>query len=159
MDGIVSVSGRHQLRIMRPQDFLSSGVLSANNMRSARWLMYRGLPDGKFHLVISPWSLDPRVLTNPDGTVIHLVPRRVARTTGGHSIDEVLTLCDRLLRDGVLGLGITASLPGLEGMAGKPYSAFSTVWTYRTLRCLHSRSNAQISTMYSWAVRPPSLAC
>src|ERR1700737_1167566 len=108
-------------------------VLSANNLRAAKMAPVIG---AAFKMavpliVIVPGLLALSVLKNPDGSIMHLVPKSIAATTGQHSYNEVLPLMlIRYCGPGLLGLGITALLAGfMSGMAGN-VSAFSTVWTY-----------------------------
>jgi SSS family solute:Na+ symporter len=108
-------------------------VLSTNNLRSAKLAPIIG---AAFKMavpliVIVPGLLALAVLKNPDGSIMHLVPAEVAKTTGQHSYDQVLPLMlIRYCGPGLLGLGITALIAGfMSGMAGN-VSAFSTVWTY-----------------------------
>jgi SSS family solute:Na+ symporter len=108
-------------------------VLSANNLRSAKMAPIIG---AAFKMavpliVIVPGLLALAVLKNPDGSIMHLVPAEVAKTTGQHAYDQVLPLMlIRYCGPGLLGLGITALVAGfMSGMAGN-VSAFSTVWTY-----------------------------
>ena len=108
-------------------------VLSANNLRSAKMAPIIG---AAFKMavpliVIVPGLLALAVLKNPDGSIMHLVPAEVAKTTGQHAYDQVLPLMlIRYCGPGLLGLGITALIAGfMSGMAGN-VSAFSTVWTY-----------------------------
>ena len=108
-------------------------VLSANNLRSAKMAPIIG---AAFKMavpliVIVPGLLALAVLKNPDGSMMHLVPAEVAKTTGQHAYDQVLPLMlIRYCGPGLLGLGITALIAGfMSGMAGN-VSAFSTVWTY-----------------------------
>jgi SSS family solute:Na+ symporter len=108
-------------------------VLSANNLRSAKLAPIIG---AAFKMavpliVIVPGLLALAVLKNPDGSIMHLVPAEVAKTTGQHAYDQVLPLMlIRYCGPGLLGLGITALIAGfMSGMAGN-VSAFSTVWTY-----------------------------
>ncbi|WP_260741197.1 sodium:solute symporter family protein [Tunturiibacter lichenicola] len=108
-------------------------VLSANNLRSAKLAPVIGAAFKMAvpFIVILPGLLALAVLKNADGTIMHLVPERVAATTGQHSYNEVLPLMlIRYCGPGLLGLGITALIAGfMSGMAGN-VSAFSTVWTY-----------------------------
>jgi SSS family solute:Na+ symporter len=108
-------------------------VLSANNLRAAKMAPIIG---AAFKMavpliVIVPGLLALAVLKNPDGSIMHLVPAEVAKTTGQHAYDQVLPLMlIRYCGPGLLGLGITALVAGfMSGMAGN-VSAFSTVWTY-----------------------------
>jgi SSS family solute:Na+ symporter len=111
-------------------------VLAANNLRSARMAPVIGsfFKMAVPFIVILPGLLGLVVLTNSDGTLMHLVGENVvAANPGGalHSYNEVLPLMMvRYLGPGLLGLGITALIAGfMSGMAGN-VSAFSAVWTY-----------------------------
>jgi solute:Na+ symporter, SSS family len=108
-------------------------VLSAHNLRAAKMAPVIGAAFKMAvpFIVILPGLLALAVLKNPDGSMMHLVPERVAATTGQHSYNEVLPLMlIRYCGPGLLGLGITALVAGfMSGMAGN-VSAFSTVWTY-----------------------------
>src|SRR5215471_18691383 len=69
-------------------------VLSANNLRSAKMAPIIG---AAFKMavpliVIVPGLLALAVLKNPDGSIMHLVPAEVAKTTGQHAYDQVLLL-------------------------------------------------------------------
>jgi SSS family solute:Na+ symporter len=108
-------------------------VLSANNLRSAKLAPVIG---AAFKMavpliVIVPGLLALAVLKNADGSLMHLVPAAVAKSTGQHAYDEVLPLMlIQYCGPGLLGLGITALVAGfMSGMAGN-VSAFPTVWTY-----------------------------
>jgi solute:Na+ symporter, SSS family len=108
-------------------------VLSANSLRAAKMAPVIG---AAFKMavpffVILPGLLALGVLTNADGSIMHLVPESMAASTGQHSYNEVLPLMlIRYCGPGLLGLGITALVAGfMSGMAGN-VSAFSTVWTY-----------------------------
>jgi len=107
-------------------------VLSANSLRSAKLAPIIGAAFKMFVplIVILPGLLGLVVLTNSDGSLMHLVGANVA-TAGQHTYNEVLPLMMvRYLGPGLLGMGITALVAGfMSGMAGN-VSAFSTVWTY-----------------------------
>jgi SSS family solute:Na+ symporter len=111
-------------------------VLAANSLRSARLAPVIGsfFKMAVPFIVILPGLLGLVVLTNSDGSLLHLVGENVvAANPGGglHSYNEVLPLMMvRYLGPGLLGLGITALIAGfMSGMAGN-VSAFSAVWTY-----------------------------
>jgi SSS family solute:Na+ symporter len=85
-------------------------------------------------IVILPGLLGLVVLTNPDGSLMHLVGENVVAAHPGaglHSYNEVLPLMMvRYLGPGLLGLGITALIAGfMSGMAGN-VSAFTAIFTY-----------------------------
>src|SRR5664279_444414 len=107
-------------------------VLAANSLRSAQMapiiasVFKMAVP----FIVILPGLLGLVLLTNPDGSIMHLVGEN-AMAPGLHSYNEVLPLLMvRYCGPGLLGLGITALIAGfMSGMAGN-VSAFSAVWTY-----------------------------
>ena len=85
-------------------------------------------------IVILPGLLGLVVLTNGDGSLMHLVGENVVKANpraGLHSYNEVLPLMMvRYLGPGLLGLGITALIAGfMSGMAGN-VSAFTAIFTY-----------------------------
>jgi len=85
-------------------------------------------------IVILPGLLGLVVLTNGDGSLMHLVGENVVAAHPGaglHSYNEVLPLMMvRYLAPGLLGLGITALIAGfMSGMAGN-VSAFTAIFTY-----------------------------
>ena len=108
-------------------------VLSANSLRSAQMapiiasVFKMAVP----FIVILPGLMGLVLLTNPDGTVMHLVGENAVSAVNPHSYNEVLPLMlVRYCGPGLLGLGITALIAGfMSGMAGN-VSAFSAVWTY-----------------------------
>jgi len=111
-------------------------VLAARNLRSARMAPVIGsfFKMAVPFIVILPGLLGLVVLTNPDGSLLHLVGQEVVTAHPGaglHSYNEVLPLMMvRYMGPGLLGLGITALIAGfMSGMAGN-VSAFSAVWTY-----------------------------
>ncbi|HUB52903.1 MAG TPA: sodium:solute symporter family protein [Terracidiphilus sp.] len=111
-------------------------VLAAHNLRSARMAPVIGsfFKMAVPFIVILPGLLGLVVLTNPDGSLLHLVGEEVVAAhpgAGMHSYNEVLPLMMvRYMGPGLLGLGITALIAGfMSGMAGN-VSAFSAVWTY-----------------------------
>ena len=111
-------------------------VLAANSLRSARLAPVIGsfFKMAVPFIVILPGLLGLVVLTNSDGSLMHLVGENVVAANPGaglHSYNEVLPLMMvRYLGPGLLGLGITALIAGfMSGMAGN-VSAFSAVWTY-----------------------------
>jgi len=107
-------------------------VLAANSLRSAQMapiiasVFKMAVP----FIVILPGLLGLVLLTNSDGSIMHLVGEN-AMGPGLHSYNEVLPLLMvRYCGPGLLGLGITALIAGfMSGMAGN-VSAFSAVWTY-----------------------------
>ena len=111
-------------------------VLAANSLRSARMapviasFFKMAVP----FIVILPGLLGLVVLTNGDGSLMHLVGENVVAAHPGaglHSYNEVLPLMMvRYLAPGLLGLGITALIAGfMSGMAGN-VSAFTAIFTY-----------------------------
>jgi solute:Na+ symporter, SSS family len=108
-------------------------VLSANSLRSAQMapiiasIFKMAVP----FIVILPGLMGLVLLTNPDGSVMHLVGENAISAANPHSYNEVLPLMlVRYCGPGLLGLGITALIAGfMSGMAGN-VSAFSAVWTY-----------------------------
>src|ERR1700678_3319908 len=66
-------------------------VLSANNLRAAKMAPVIGAAFKMAvpFIVILPGLLALSVLKNPDGTIMHLVPERLAATTGQHSYNQV----------------------------------------------------------------------
>jgi SSS family solute:Na+ symporter len=111
-------------------------VLAANSLRSARMAPVIGsfFKMAVPFIVILPGLLGLVVLTNPDGTLLHLVGENVVAAHPGaglHSYNEVLPLMMvRYLGPGLLGLGITALIAGfMSGMAGN-VSAFTAIFTY-----------------------------
>jgi len=111
-------------------------VLSARDIRSAKLAPVIGsfFKMAVPLIVILPGLLGLAVLTNPDGSHMHLVPESAVQA-GQHSYNEVLPLMlARYCGPGLLGLGITALVAGfMAGMAGN-VSAFATVWTYDIYR-------------------------
>jgi SSS family solute:Na+ symporter len=89
-------------------------------------------------IVTIPGLLGLAVLSNPDGSLMALVPESDpgAKITN-HSYNDVLPLLmGQYLGPGLLGLGVTAMIAGfMSGMAGN-VSAFATVWTYDVYRPL-----------------------
>jgi SSS family solute:Na+ symporter len=111
-------------------------VLAANSLRSARLAPVIGsfFKMAVPFIVILPGLLGLVVLTNPDGSLLHLVGENVVAAHPGaglHSYNEVLPLMMvRYLGPGLLGLGITALIAGfMSGMAGN-VSAFTAIFTY-----------------------------
>jgi SSS family solute:Na+ symporter len=111
-------------------------VLAANSLRSARMAPVIGsfFKMAVPFIVILPGLLGLVVLTNGDGTLMHLVGENVVAAHPGaglHSYNEVLPLMMvRYLGPGLLGLGITALIAGfMSGMAGN-VSAFTAIFTY-----------------------------
>ena len=111
-------------------------VLAANSLRSARLAPVIGsfFKMAVPFIVILPGLLGLVVLTNPDGSLMHLVGENVVKANPGlglHSYNEVLPLMMvRYLGPGLLGLGITALIAGfMSGMAGN-VSAFTAIFTY-----------------------------
>jgi SSS family solute:Na+ symporter len=111
-------------------------VLAANSLRSARMAPVIGsfFKMAVPFIVILPGLLGLVVLTNPDGSLMHLVGENVVAANPGaglHSYNEVLPLMMvRYLGPGLLGLGITALIAGfMSGMAGN-VSAFTAIFTY-----------------------------
>jgi SSS family solute:Na+ symporter len=111
-------------------------VLAANSLRSARLAPVIGsfFKMAVPFIVILPGLLGLVVLTNPDGSLMHLVGENVVAANPGaglHSYNEVLPLMMvRYLGPGLLGLGITALIAGfMSGMAGN-VSAFTAIFTY-----------------------------
>ncbi len=108
-------------------------VLSANSLRSAQMapiiasVFKMAVP----FIVILPGLMGLVLLTNPDGSLMHLVGENAISAANPHSYNEVLPLMlVRYCGPGLLGLGITALIAGfMSGMAGN-VSAFSAVWTY-----------------------------
>ncbi|MGD0913205.1 MAG: sodium:solute symporter family protein [Terracidiphilus sp.] len=120
-------------------------VLAARNLRSARMAPVIGsfFKMAVPFIVILPGLLGLVVLTNPDGSLMHLVDQSLVTPGSGlHSYNEVLPLMMvRYMGPGLLGLGITALIAGfMSGMAGN-VSAFSAVWTYDIYQP-HIRKNA-----------------
>src|SRR5664279_1277658 len=117
-------------------------VLAANSLRSAQMapiiasVFKMAVP----FIVILPGLLGLVLLTNPDGSIMHLVGEN-AMAPGLHSYNEVLPLLMvRYCGPGLLGLGITALIAGfMSGMAGN-VSAFTTVWTYDIYRALINKN-------------------
>src|SRR5580658_8043757 len=110
-------------------------VLAANNLRSARMAPVIGsfFKMAVPFIVILPGLLGLVVLTNGDGSLMHLVGENVVAAHPGaglHSYNEVLPLMMvRYLGPGLLGLGITALIAGfMSGMAGN-VSAFTAIFT------------------------------
>ena len=111
-------------------------VLAANSLRSARMAPVIGsfFKMAVPFIVILPGLLGLVVLTNSDGSLMHLVGENVVAAHPGaglHSYNEVLPLMMvRYLGPGLLGLGITALIAGfMSGMAGN-VSAFTAIFTY-----------------------------
>ncbi len=111
-------------------------VLAANSLRSARMAPIIGsfFKMAVPLIVILPGLLGLVVLTNADGSLMHLVGENVVAAHPGaglHSYNEVLPLMMvRYLGPGLLGLGITALIAGfMSGMAGN-VSAFTAIFTY-----------------------------
>jgi len=111
-------------------------VLAANSLRSARLAPVIGsfFKMAVPFIVILPGLLGLVVLTNSDGSLMHLVGENVVAAHPGaglHSYNEVLPLMMvRYLAPGLLGLGITALIAGfMSGMAGN-VSAFTAIFTY-----------------------------
>jgi SSS family solute:Na+ symporter len=111
-------------------------VLAANSLRSARLAPVIGsfFKMAVPFIVILPGLLGLVVLTNGDGSLMHLVGENVVAANPGaglHSYNEVLPLMMvRYLGPGLLGLGITALIAGfMSGMAGN-VSAFTAIFTY-----------------------------
>jgi len=111
-------------------------VLAANSLRSARLAPVIGsfFKMAVPFIVILPGLLGLVVLTNSDGSLMHLVGENVVAAHPGaglHSYNEVLPLMMvRYLGPGLLGLGITALIAGfMSGMAGN-VSAFTAIFTY-----------------------------
>ena len=111
-------------------------VLAANSLRSARLAPVIGsfFKMAVPFIVILPGLLGLVVLTNGDGSLMHLVGENVVKANPGaglHSYNEVLPLMMvRYLGPGLLGLGITALIAGfMSGMAGN-VSAFTAIFTY-----------------------------
>src|SRR3984957_9632766 len=111
-------------------------VLAANSLRSARLAPVIGsfFKMAVPFIVILPGLLGLVVLTNGDGSLMHLVGENVVAAHPGaglHSYNEVLPLMMvRYLGPGLLGLGITALIAGfMSGMAGN-VSAFTAIFTY-----------------------------
>src|SRR5271166_4364963 len=111
-------------------------VLAANSLRSARLAPVIGsfFKMAVPFIVILLGPLAIVVLTNADGSLIHLVSENVVGAHPGaglHSYNEVLPLMMvRYLGPGLLGLGITALIAGfMSGMAGN-VSAFTAIFTY-----------------------------
>src|SRR5271170_6131997 len=111
-------------------------VLAANSLRSARLAPVIGsfFKMAVPFIVILPGLLGLVVLTNADGSLMHLVGENVVAAHPGaglHSYNEVLPLMMvRYLGPGLLGLGITALIAGfMSGMAGN-VSAFTAIFTY-----------------------------
>jgi SSS family solute:Na+ symporter len=111
-------------------------VLAANSLRSARLAPVIGsfFKMAVPFIVILPGLLGLVVLTNADGSLMHLVGENVVAANPGaglHSYNEVLPLMMvRYLGPGLLGLGITALIAGfMSGMAGN-VSAFTAIFTY-----------------------------
>ena len=111
-------------------------VLAAHNLRAARMAPIIGsfFKMAVPFIVILPGLLGLVVLTNADGSLMHLVGENVVAANPGaglHSYNEVLPLMMvRYLGPGLLGLGITALIAGfMSGMAGN-VSAFTAIFTY-----------------------------
>ncbi|HKR86232.1 MAG TPA: sodium:solute symporter family protein [Terriglobales bacterium] len=135
--GIVFGLGAVQSMGYWTTDFLVvQRVLSAKDIRSAKLAPVIGsfFKMAVPLIVILPGLLGLAVLTNPDGSHMHLVPESAVQA-GQHSYNEVLPLMlARYCGPGLLGLGITALVAGfMAGMAGN-VSAFATVWTYDIYR-------------------------
>jgi solute:Na+ symporter, SSS family len=135
--GIVFGLGAVQSMGYWTTDFLVvQRVLSAKDIRSAKLAPVIGsfFKMAVPLIVILPGLLGLAVLTNPDGSHMHLVPESAVQA-GEHSYNEVLPLMlARYCGPGLLGLGITALVAGfMAGMAGN-VSAFATVWTYDIYR-------------------------
>jgi solute:Na+ symporter, SSS family len=135
--GIVFGLGAVQSMGYWTTDFLVvQRVLSAKDIRSAKLAPVIGsfFKMAVPLIVILPGLLGLAVLTNPDGSHMHLVPESAVQA-GQHSYNEVLPLMlARYCGPGLLGLGITALVAGfMAGMAGN-VSAFATVWTYDLYR-------------------------
>ncbi|HXU15922.1 MAG TPA: sodium:solute symporter family protein [Terriglobales bacterium] len=135
--GIVFGLGAVQSMGYWTTDFLVvQRVLSARDIRSAKLAPVIGsfFKMAVPLIVILPGLLGLAVLTNPDGSHMHLVPESAVQA-GQHSYNEVLPLMlARYCGPGLLGLGITALVAGfMAGMAGN-VSAFATVWTYDIYR-------------------------
>ena len=93
-------------------------------------------------IVTIPGLLGLAVLTNPDGSLMVLVPQNDPRAEITHrTFNDVLPLLmGQYLGPGLLGLGVTAMIAGfMSGMAGN-VSAFATVWTYDVYRPLLNRN-------------------
>lgn len=93
-------------------------------------------------IVTIPGLLGLAVLTNPDGSLMVLVPQNDPRAEITHrTFNDVLPLLmGQYLGPGLLGLGVTAMIAGfMSGMAGN-VSAFATVWTYDVYRPLINRN-------------------
>jgi len=108
-------------------------VLTARDLRAAKMAPIIGAAFKMLVplIVIVPGLLALAVLP------MDLVGEDEARSTGGHSYNQVLPLMlARYCGPGLLGLGITALIAGfMSGMAGN-VSAFATVWTYDIYRPL-----------------------
>ena len=108
-------------------------VLAANSLRSAQMapVIASAFKMLVPFIVILPGLLGLVLLTNPDGSLMHLVGENAVTAANPHSYNEVLPLMlVRYCGPGLLGLGITALIAGfMSGMAGN-VSAFSAVWTY-----------------------------
>src|ERR1700684_4156215 len=134
-------------------------VLAANWLRSARLAPVIGsfFKMAVPFIVILPGLLGLVVLTNADGSLMHLVGENVVAANPGaglHSYNEVLPLMlVRYCSPGLLGLGITALIAGfMSGMAGN-VSAFSAVWTYDIYRPLINKNarDEHYVTVGRWA--------
>jgi solute:Na+ symporter, SSS family len=105
-------------------------------------------------IVTVPGLLGLAVLMNHNGTLQILVPESDPRANiTHHTFNDVLPLLmGQYLGPGLLGLGVTAMIPGfMSGMAGN-VSAFATVWTYDVYRPLIKKdgSDAHYLSMGRW---------
>jgi SSS family solute:Na+ symporter len=126
-------------------DFLQvQRVIVAKDLRSAQ----NGTIIGAFLkmmvplIVTIPGLLGLAVLTNPEGSLMVLVPESDPRARITHNtFNEVLPLLmSQYLGPGLLGLGVTAMIAGfMSGMAGN-VSAFATVWTYDVYQPIFKKS-------------------
>jgi SSS family solute:Na+ symporter len=94
-------------------------------------------------IVILPGLLALAVLTNPDGTLMVLLPQTHpdVKEQLAYGYNDVLPLLlKRYCGPGLLGLGVTSLIAGfMSGMAGN-VSAFATVWTYDVYKPLINRN-------------------
>lgn len=134
-------------------DFLQvQRVIVAKDLRSAQ----NGTVIGAFLkmmvplIVTIPGLLGLAVLTNPDGSLMVLVPESDPRARITHNtFNEVLPLLmGQYLGPGLLGLGVTAMIAGfMSGMAGN-ISAFATVWTYDVYQPLFKKTGSDLHYLY-----------